>query len=106
MRRLGILVRDHTMCPLRVHSWMDIEKEKLEHMWNVVMGGKDGKPPNMDTIFFETRKKESLLNLKQMQNMLRSKSWFNLIHLLPILKSLKSALDLNVRVMWLDLVVE
>ncbi|XP_015160659.1 uncharacterized protein [Solanum tuberosum] len=80
------------MCPLRVHSWMDIEKDKLEHMWNAVtetstrnsvnrsklsmphrmsskpireiiyeLGGKDGKPPNMDTIFFETRKKDNKL---------------------------------------------
>uniref|UniRef100_A0A0V0IYB3 Putative ovule protein n=1 Tax=Solanum chacoense TaxID=4108 RepID=A0A0V0IYB3_SOLCH len=149
------------MCPLRVHSWMDIEKYKLEHMWNAIMdkfvsddmndqkrtclatyakvmdnwrgslprnvksktfcdalkyvpkevdkgdwewlvkehflshkfketstrnsvnrskmsmphhtgskpireiiyelGGKDGKPPNMDTIFFETRKKDNKL---------------------------------------------
>ena len=24
-------------------------------------GGKDGKPPNMDTIFFETRKKDNKL---------------------------------------------
>ncbi|KAH0668723.1 hypothetical protein KY289_023216 [Solanum tuberosum] len=22
--------------PLRVHSWMDIEKDKLEHMWNAI----------------------------------------------------------------------
>uniref|UniRef100_M1BFP5 Transposon protein, CACTA, En/Spm sub-class n=1 Tax=Solanum tuberosum TaxID=4113 RepID=M1BFP5_SOLTU len=36
VRHLGILVRDRNMCPLRVHSWMDIEKDKLEHMWNAV----------------------------------------------------------------------
>ncbi|KAH0715038.1 hypothetical protein KY284_007943 [Solanum tuberosum] len=24
------------MCPLRVHSWMDIEEHKLEHMWAAV----------------------------------------------------------------------
>ncbi|XP_049414729.1 uncharacterized protein LOC125877490 [Solanum stenotomum] len=24
------------MCPLRVHSWMDIEEHKIEHMWAVV----------------------------------------------------------------------
>lgn len=36
VRHLGILVRDRNMCPLRVHSRMDIKKDKLEHMWNVV----------------------------------------------------------------------
>ncbi|KAH0773508.1 hypothetical protein KY290_010645 [Solanum tuberosum] len=135
-RHLGLIVRDHNMCSLRVHSWMDIEEQKLEHMWAAItlwnnwrgslhknvkskslhevlkdvpmgvdkgdwewlvkehflsqkfkdastrnsvnrsklcmhhrtgsrpireivyeMGGKDGNPPNMATIFFETRKK-------------------------------------------------
>ncbi|XP_049375480.1 uncharacterized protein LOC125840551 [Solanum verrucosum] len=56
-RHLGLLVCDRNMCPLRVHSWMDIEEHKLEHMWETVTGGKDGNPPNMATIFFETRKK-------------------------------------------------
>ncbi|KAH0702207.1 hypothetical protein KY285_016485 [Solanum tuberosum] len=35
-RHLGLLVRDRNMCPLRVHSWMDIEEHKLEHMWEAV----------------------------------------------------------------------
>ncbi|MCD7459550.1 hypothetical protein HAX54_041246 [Datura stramonium] len=161
VRHLGILVRDRNMCPLRVHSWTDIEQDKLDHMWDAVtdkfvsedmndhnehdlqhirrlwnnwrgsfhknmkskpfhdalknvpkgvdtsdwewlvkehflsakfketstrntinrsklsmphrrgskpiraifyeLGGKDGKPPNMDTIFFETRKKDNKL---------------------------------------------
>ncbi|KAG5595690.1 hypothetical protein H5410_036922, partial [Solanum commersonii] len=125
-RHLGLIVHDRNMCPLRVHSWMDIEEHKLEHMWPVVTekfdsddmndqrdnvlqhmrklwnnwrgslhknvkskslhevlkdvpmgvdksdwewlvkehflsekfkGGKDGNPPNMATIFFETHKK-------------------------------------------------
>uniref|UniRef100_M0ZVD1 TNP2-like transposon protein n=1 Tax=Solanum tuberosum TaxID=4113 RepID=M0ZVD1_SOLTU len=33
---LGLLVRDRNMCPLRVHSWMDIEEHKLEHMWAAI----------------------------------------------------------------------
>jgi len=36
VRHLGILVRDHNMCPLRVHSWADIEEYKLDHIWEVV----------------------------------------------------------------------
>ncbi|KAH0664072.1 hypothetical protein KY284_029003 [Solanum tuberosum] len=35
-RHLGSLVRDRNMCPLRVHSWTDIEEAKLEHMWGAV----------------------------------------------------------------------
>ncbi|KAH0664550.1 hypothetical protein KY284_029481 [Solanum tuberosum] len=35
-RHLGLLVRDRNMCPLRVHSWMDIEEHKIEHMWAAV----------------------------------------------------------------------
>ncbi|XP_060217384.1 uncharacterized protein LOC132644790 isoform X5 [Lycium barbarum] len=35
-RHLGLLVRDRNMCPLRVHSWLDIEEHKLEHMWKAV----------------------------------------------------------------------
>ncbi|OIT08889.1 hypothetical protein A4A49_55633, partial [Nicotiana attenuata] len=35
-RHLGILVRDRNMCPLRVHSWADIEEYKLQHMWEAV----------------------------------------------------------------------
>ncbi|KAH0725236.1 hypothetical protein KY284_001101 [Solanum tuberosum] len=36
-RHLGSLVRDRNMCPLRVHSWTDIEEAKLEHMWGAVI---------------------------------------------------------------------
>ncbi|KAL3353938.1 hypothetical protein AABB24_018554 [Solanum stoloniferum] len=35
-RHLGSLVRDRNMCPLRVHSWIDIEEANLEHMWGAV----------------------------------------------------------------------
>uniref|UniRef100_M1DII4 Transposon protein, CACTA, En/Spm sub-class n=1 Tax=Solanum tuberosum TaxID=4113 RepID=M1DII4_SOLTU len=35
-RHLGSLVSDRNMCPLRVHSWTDIEEAKLEHMWGAV----------------------------------------------------------------------
>ncbi|XP_070042408.1 uncharacterized protein [Nicotiana tomentosiformis] len=35
-RHLGILVRNRNMCPLRVHSWADIEEYKLQHMWKAV----------------------------------------------------------------------
>ncbi|KAH0751289.1 hypothetical protein KY290_030521 [Solanum tuberosum] len=129
-RHLGSLVRDRNMCPLRVHSWTDIEEAKLEHMWGAITekfdsddmighrdhvlkhmrrlwnnwkgslhmnvkskplrevlkdvpegvdksdwewlvkehflskkfkGGKHGNPPDMATIFFETRKKDNKL---------------------------------------------
>ncbi|KAH0728694.1 hypothetical protein KY284_004559 [Solanum tuberosum] len=36
LRHLGSLVRDRNMCPLRVHSWTDIEEAKLEHMWGAI----------------------------------------------------------------------
>ncbi|KAH0667872.1 hypothetical protein KY285_029078 [Solanum tuberosum] len=35
-KHLGSLVRDRNMCPLRVHSWTDIEEAKLEHMWGAI----------------------------------------------------------------------
>lgn len=35
-RHLGKLVRDHSMCPLGVSSWDEIEEEKLNHMWAAV----------------------------------------------------------------------
>ncbi|XP_070048257.1 uncharacterized protein [Nicotiana tomentosiformis] len=35
-RHLGILVCDHNMCPLHVHSWADIEKYKLQYTWEAV----------------------------------------------------------------------
>ncbi|KAH0681212.1 hypothetical protein KY284_022297 [Solanum tuberosum] len=122
--KAGSLVRDRNMCPLRVHSWTDIEEAKLEHMWGAItskplqevlqdvpegvdksdwkwlvkehflsekfkekstrnamnlfklsmphrtgskpireiiyeLGGKQGNPPDMATIFFETRKKDN-----------------------------------------------
>ncbi|MCD9559344.1 hypothetical protein HAX54_017245, partial [Datura stramonium] len=36
LRHLGLLVRDRNICPLRVHSWVDIEEHKLEHIWKAV----------------------------------------------------------------------
>ncbi|KAH0678594.1 hypothetical protein KY284_019679 [Solanum tuberosum] len=39
LRHLGPLVRDRNMCPLRVHSWTDIEEAKLEHMWGAATRG-------------------------------------------------------------------
>ncbi|MCD7461816.1 hypothetical protein HAX54_047170 [Datura stramonium] len=115
----GSLVRDRNMCPLRVHSWEDIEEAKLDHMWGAVtevlkyvssgieksdwewlekstrneikrsklilphrtgskpireiiyeLGGKHGNPPDMATIFFETRKKEKkILEPETYENM-------------------------------------
>ncbi|MCD7454299.1 hypothetical protein HAX54_024263 [Datura stramonium] len=32
----GSLVRDRNIYPLRVHSWADIEEDKLDHMWGAV----------------------------------------------------------------------
>lgn len=36
-RHLGKLVRDRTMCPIRVHSWDEIQPEYVETMWVAVM---------------------------------------------------------------------
>ncbi|OIT29436.1 hypothetical protein A4A49_35319 [Nicotiana attenuata] len=52
------------------------------------LGGKDGNPPDMATIFFETRRRTtSLSNLKPMKNMLKFKNWCNLNRLLQTLRS-------------------
>ncbi|KAG5571615.1 hypothetical protein H5410_061381, partial [Solanum commersonii] len=70
-------------------------------------GGKDGKPPNMDTIFFETHKKDTKL-VEPVTNAKYGCLLINffdsiLIHLLQILRSLTSDLDFNLKIMWLDL---
>ena len=36
-RHLGKLVRDRTMCPIRVHSWDEIQPEYVETMWAAVV---------------------------------------------------------------------
>ncbi|XP_019262715.1 PREDICTED: uncharacterized protein LOC109240514 [Nicotiana attenuata] len=51
------------------------------------LGGKDGNPPDVATIFFETRRrKTSLSNLKPMRNMIKSKNWCILNRLLQTLR--------------------
>ncbi|KAJ8426981.1 hypothetical protein Cgig2_033929 [Carnegiea gigantea] len=37
LRHLGKLVHDHTMCPIRVHSWDEIQPEYLDTMWATVV---------------------------------------------------------------------
>ncbi|KAM3303807.1 putative protein isoform X6 [Capsicum chacoense] len=61
LRHLGKIIRDSNMCPLSVSSWSDIKKQNLDHMWAAIKGGKDGNPPNLGTIFYETRKKGNKL---------------------------------------------
>ncbi|KAH0728701.1 hypothetical protein KY284_004566 [Solanum tuberosum] len=60
-RHLGKFIRDCNMCPRGVSSWSDIKQRKLDHMWAAIMGGKDGNPPNLATIFFETLKNDNML---------------------------------------------
>lgn len=36
-RHMGKLVRDRTICPVRVHSWDEIEESAKEHMWQSVL---------------------------------------------------------------------
>ncbi|XP_049380047.1 uncharacterized protein LOC125844759 isoform X2 [Solanum stenotomum] len=60
-RHLEKIVCDCNICPLGVSSWKHIKEEKLNHMWVVVKGGKDGNPPDLTTIFYETRKKNNTL---------------------------------------------
>ncbi|MCE3052124.1 hypothetical protein HAX54_051632, partial [Datura stramonium] len=36
-RHLGILVCDHSIYPLCLHSWADIEKYKLDHLWEAIL---------------------------------------------------------------------
>ena len=35
-RHMGILVKDRTVCPVRVRSWNDIDESAKEHMWAAV----------------------------------------------------------------------
>ncbi|KMT17157.1 hypothetical protein BVRB_2g040680 [Beta vulgaris subsp. vulgaris] len=36
-RHMGKLVRDRTICPIRVHSWDEIDDNAKEHMWQSVL---------------------------------------------------------------------
>ena len=36
-RHLGILVRDRTICPIRVRSWDEITENAKDHMWAAVL---------------------------------------------------------------------
>nr|CAD1837567.1 unnamed protein product [Ananas comosus var. bracteatus] len=90
-RHLGRIIRDRNICPLRVHSWKEIGDEEKEHMWAAVtaaskrnssnrakltmphrtgskpirQGGKVGQPPSLATIFFETRKRDKIVDATQ-----------------------------------------
>jgi len=35
-RHMGMLVKDRTVCPVRVRSWNDINESAKEHMWAAV----------------------------------------------------------------------
>ncbi|KAK9157995.1 hypothetical protein Scep_004569 [Stephania cephalantha] len=60
-RYLGKIVRDPYMCPIRVLQWDNISEVSKNHIWDVAKGGKDGNLPNIDQVFFETRKKGGIL---------------------------------------------
>ena len=36
-RHMGKLVRDRTICPVRVHSWDEIDNATKEHLWLSVL---------------------------------------------------------------------
>jgi len=36
-RHMGKLIRDPNVCPVRVHSWNEINENAKEHMWAVVL---------------------------------------------------------------------
>lgn len=36
-RHMGKIVRDRTICPVRVHSWDEIDNSAKEHMWQSVL---------------------------------------------------------------------
>lgn len=36
-RHMGKIVRDRLICPVRVHSWNEIDDSAKEHMWQLVV---------------------------------------------------------------------
>ncbi|KAJ8445944.1 hypothetical protein Cgig2_003820 [Carnegiea gigantea] len=48
IRHMGILVKDRTMCLVRVHSWNDIDESAKEHTWAVVKDKFNGKDFELD----------------------------------------------------------
>lgn len=42
-RHMGKLIRDRTICPVRVHSWGEIDNNVKEHMWQSVLNKFAGK---------------------------------------------------------------
>lgn len=36
-RHMGKLVRDRIICPVRVHTWDEIDNSVKEHMWQSVL---------------------------------------------------------------------
>nr|XP_016454525.1 PREDICTED: uncharacterized protein LOC107778740 isoform X1 [Nicotiana tabacum] len=79
-RHLGILVRDCNICPLQVHSWKDIRKDKLEHMWRAVTDKFDSDDMN--------HQRDHVLNhMRKLQN-----NWRGSLHKYVKFKSLHEAL--------------
>jgi len=73
-RHLGFLVRDRNMCPLRVHSWMDIEEHKLEHMWAAVTV----RITTYLSLLFTNNCQESLFKMYWMFQFETWDSWFHI----------------------------
>jgi len=40
---LGQTVRSRTCCPLKVNGWKEIEQDKIDHMWEIVLVRKTNK---------------------------------------------------------------
>ncbi|XP_056688130.1 uncharacterized protein [Spinacia oleracea] len=47
-RHMGKLVRDRTICPVRVHTWDEIDNSAKEHMWQSVLNKFVGKGFDLD----------------------------------------------------------
>nr|XP_016461044.1 PREDICTED: uncharacterized protein LOC107784425 isoform X1 [Nicotiana tabacum] len=80
VRHLGILVRDRNKCPLRVHSWADIEEYKLDHMWEVVTD-------KFDSADINCQRDNVLKHMRRLWN-----NWRGSLHLIVKSKSLRDVL--------------
>nr|XP_033512071.1 uncharacterized protein LOC104096429 isoform X3 [Nicotiana tomentosiformis] len=80
VKHLGILVRDRNKCPLRVHSWADIEEYKLDHMWKAVTD-------KFDSADINCQRDNVLKHMRRLWN-----NWRGSLHLIVKSKSLRDVL--------------
>ncbi|XP_049363400.1 uncharacterized protein LOC125828134 isoform X1 [Solanum verrucosum] len=82
-RHLGKLVRDHSMCPLGVSSWDDIEEEKLNHMWAAV-------EDKFESDDMDSHRGHILGWMKELWNKWRGQLHFKFVKGKPIQEALKN----------------